>query len=790
MSELDVNMSEKIMEIADRVKGLRLDMELTTAEMAEKLGMTEAEYVTYENGEKDFNYSFLSKVAAMSEIDMQELMEGSSASLTEYTVTRKGEGRSIARRDGFKFERLGSRFRNKFFEPFHVVIPYSDDALNPPYEMHSHAGQEMFIITKGTLKVLLGDNSEILREGDSVFFDSMTPHYECAVGGEDCEFYSIIFNPEAWTEGKTRKETLKTELKTDSITNTDLATNVVDPVYKHFFWDEFDSTGKLTKVGFHKEACDKFNFGFDVVDEIAKKTPDKTAMMWVAKDGVTDHRFTFEEMSKRTNQAANYFKSLGIKKGDKVMLILKRHYQFWFSIVGLEKLGAVAIPATCLLREHDFDYRYKAAGVSAVVMTPDGDTAEEAMKAAKAMAANGEDAPTKFMMVNGARGEWLDFDKGIEECSDVFERPEDCSCGNEPMVMFFTSGTTGYPKMALHSHLYALGHITTAKHWHNVDPNGLHFTISDTGWGKALWGKIYGQWLCEAPIFTFDFDKFKSDEILPMFAKYGITTFCAPPTMFRFLVKEDLNKYDLSSIKYATTAGEALNPEVFNQWIKATGIRLMEGFGQTETTLAIANLVGSKIRMGSMGKPNPLYDIHILNADDKDCKPGETGEICIKTSEYVPTGLYSCYYRNEEKTTDAWHDGYYHTGDTAWMDEDGYIWYVGRIDDVIKSSGYRIGPFEIESVIMELPYVLECAVTGAPDPQGVRGIVVKATIVLVPGKAEASEELKKEIQNYVKEKTAPYKYPRIVEFVEELPKTISGKIRRTEIRSNDAAKND
>lgn len=780
----EINVAEQIKEIADRIKGLRLDMELTAAEMAEKLSMSEAEYIPFENGERDFNYSFLSKVAAVTEIDIQELMEGSTPSLTAYTVTRKGEGRRIARRDGFQYERLGSRFRNKFFEPFHVVIPYSDDALNPPYEMHTHAGQEMYMVTKGTLKVLLGDNSEILREGDSIFFNSTTPHYECAVGGEDCEFFTIIFNPEAWTEGKTRKETLKSELKTDCITNTDLATNIVDPVHKHFFWDEVDSNGKLLKVGFHEDACKKFNFAFDCVDEVARKTPDKTAMMWVAKDGVTDHRFTFAEMKAYSNKTANYFLSLGIKKGDKVMLILKRHYQFWFCMLALEKIGAVAIPATCLLREHDFDYRYKAAGVKGIVMTPDGDTAEEAMKAAKSVP-----CIDTFMMVNGAREGWRDFDKEIEQFSDVFERPADCSCGSDPMVMFFTSGTTGYPKMALHSHRYALGHITTAKYWHNVDPNGLHFTISDTGWGKALWGKLYGQWLCEAPIFTFDFDKFQSDKILPMFARYNITTFCAPPTMFRFLIKEDLTKYDLSSIKYATTAGEALNPEVFNQWIKATGIRLMEGFGQTETTLAIANLVGSSIRMGSMGKPNPLYDIHILNTEDKECKPGETGEICVKTSEYIPNGLYLGYYRNEEKTNEAWHDGFYHTGDTAWMDEDGYIWYVGRIDDVIKSSGYRIGPFEIESVIMELPYVLECAVTGAPDPQGVRGIVVKATIVLVPGKVEATDELKKEIQNYVKAKTAPYKYPRIVEFVDELPKTISGKIRRTEIRSNDAAKN-
>jgi acetyl-CoA synthetase len=779
---LNGQMDEKIREVADRVKGIRLDMNLTPEEMAEKVGISVEEYLKYEEGQEDFNFTFVYKLANVAGVEISELMEGSAPALTTYAVTRKGEGRPIARREGYKYLRLGSRFKSKLAEPFRVIIPYSDEALNPPYELVTHVGQEMNIVVRGTLKVMIGDAVEILNPGDSIFFDSSTPHGEFAIGGEDCEFYAIILNPEAWSKGETYKSTFKTEYRADNVTNVDLA-ELKNPVYEKYVKTELNDQGILSKIEFNEEEVKKFNFAFDCVDAIADKDPDKTAMMWVNKDCVTDHRFTFAEMKKYSNMTANYFESLGIKKGDKVMLVLKRHYQFWFSMLALHKIGAIAIPATNLLREHDFDYRFKAAGCKGIICTADGETADEAYKAASKC-----ETMDTFVMVNGCREGWHDFNKEFEAFSDVYERKEDSACGDDPMVMFFSSGTTGYPKMVLHSYRYALGHFTTAKYWHNVDPNGLHFTISDTGWGKALWGKLYGQWLCEAPTFTFDFDRFHANEILPMFAKYNITTFCAPPTMFRFFVKEDLSKYDLSSLKYATVAGEALNPEVFNQFMKATGIRLMEGFGQTETTLAIANLVGSSIRLGSMGKPNPLYDVHVLDENGKDCKPGETGEICVKTENGKPNGLFCCYYMDEEKTKEAWHDGYYHTGDTAWRDEDGYIWYVGRIDDVIKSSGYRIGPFEIESVIMELPYVLECAVTGTPDPQGVRGIVVKATIVLVPGKAEPTEELKKEIQEYVKEKTAPYKYPRVVEFVTELPKTISGKIRRTEIRSNDNKK--
>ena len=439
-------------------------------------------------------------------------------------------------------------------------------------------------------------------------------------------------------------------------------------------------------------------------------------------------------------------------------------------------MGAIVIPATNQLVEHDFTYRYKSAGVKAIVCTADGDVAHQAELACA------EFPGMVKILVGASREGWHDFNAELPAYSNVYERRPDTPCGDDTMLMLFTSGTSGYPRIAAHSYKYPLGHYITAKYWHNVNPEGLHYTISDTGWGKALWGKLYGQWLCEAGIFTYDFDRFHPDDILPMFAKYHITTFCAPPTMYRMFIKEDLSKYDLSSIEYATTAGEALNPEVFHQFHKATGLKIMEGFGQTETTLSIGNFVGTAPRIGSMGRPSPLYDVVLLDADGNPCPTGEVGEICIRTSETVPCGLFQGYYHDEDHTKEAWHDGFYHTGDQASQDEEGYLWYVGRIDDVIKSSGYRIGPFEIESVIMELPYILECAITAAPDP--VRGQVVKATIVLTRGTV-GTDELKKEIQNYVKTHTAPYKYPRIVEFVDELPKTISGKIRRVALREKD-----
>ena len=612
---------------------------------------------------------------------------------------------------------------------------------------------------KGTLRVRVGEHEEVLHEGDSIFYKSSTPHGMIAVDGQDCVFLAMIMA----SSEKEQDLSVRTRALEETPEQQLLCDQFVHGVEKE--------DGSLERLEFRNE--DKFNFAFDIVDGLARREPDKLAMVHVANDG-TERRFTFKDMKDASSQAANYFTSLGVKRGDRVMLVLKRHYQFWFAILGLHKLGAIAIPATNQLMEHDFTYRFKAAGVSAIVCTADGDTAHQ-VDIAEADAG----AHLTKVLVGGKREGWHDFDAEYGLFSRRYTRKADAPCGDDPMLMFFTSGTTGYPKIAVHSYKYALGHYVTARYWHWVQPGGLHFTISETGWGKALWGKLYGQWLCEGAVFVYDFDRFDAEKILPMFAKYNITTFCAPPTMYRMLIKQDLSRFDLSSIQHATTAGEALNPEVYYQFEKATGLQIAEGFGQTEMTLGIANLVGQPLKPGSMGKPIPGYGIDLVNQDGTPTADGDTGEIVIHTAgrEHF-CGLFLGYYQDKERTEAVWHDGLYHTGDLAWSDEDGFYWYVGRADDVIKSSGYRIGPFEIENVIMELPYVLECGVSAAPDE--VRGQVVKASIVLVKG-TEGTEELKKEIQNYVKQHTAPYKYPRIVEFKEELPKTISGKIIRSKL---------
>ncbi len=758
-------MDYNLKEVAQRIKDLREAKGYTPSELAKLTDVSLEDYLVLEQGETDFSFTFIYKCAKACNVEVIDILEGTSSTLTSYAVTRKGEGAKIVRKKGFVYNNLAPKFKNKLAEPFLVEAPFLAEEQTAPIKLSSHKGQEIDIIVSGTLKVQVGSHIEVLNEGDSIFYDSSTPHGMIATSPEGCVFNAIVLNP---TGEDFYNDTNEVTTSIEPITRETKAT-----VADNFIETTLDENGVFSGISFKND--DKFNFAFDCVDAIADKNPNKIAMMWVANDK-TDRAFTFKDMKKYSAKAANYFESLGIKKGDTVMLVLKRHYQFWFCMLALHKIGAIAIPATNQLVEHDFEYRYKAAGVKAIVCTSDGDVSSEAEKASEAYP-----DMLKFI-VGGKKDGWYDFNEDIERFSTHFNRKEDTPCGNDPMLMLYTSGTTGYPRIATHSYKYALGHYPTAKFWHNVNPDGLHFTISDTGWGKALWGKLYGQWLCEAGIFTYDFDRFHSDDILPLFKKYNITTFCAPPTMYRFFIKEDLSKYDLSSIQYATTAGEALNPEVFNQFYKATGLKIMEGFGQTETTLSIANFVGTTPKIGSMGRPSPLYDVVVLDPDGNECKTGDTGEICVRTSENVPCGLFIGYYLDDVKTKDAWHDGYYHTGDQATMDEDGYLWYVGRIDDVIKSSGYRIGPFEIESVIMELPYVLECAITAVPDE--VRGQIVKATIVLTKGTV-GTDELKKEIQEYVKTHTAPYKYPRIVDFVEELPKTISGKVRRVEIRNND-----
>lgn len=556
---------------------------------------------------------------------------------------------------------------------------------------------------------------------------------------------------------------------------------------------------------------DNFNFGYDVVDDIAVNDPDRRAMIWCNPEG-EEHIFTFADMKRWSDKTANFLVDQGIKRGDYVLVVLRRHYQFWFVATALAKIGAVMVPATFMLKEHDLEYRLNGASISSIICTSVGEISQIADNVI-------DECPTvnSRILVNGAGGGttkyddegnliavagtvgaalsgeegicaasierkgWADFNSGVRAASEVFERRDTAAA--DPMLMYFSSGTSGNPKMVLHNSGYAVAHLITAKHWHNVQPDGVHFTIADTGWGKAVWGKYYGQWLMEACVLTYDFDRFNAGEILSLISKYQVTTLCCPPTMYRLMMSENFDAYDLSSLQYSTTAGEALNPDLFNFWKEHTGLTIFEGFGQTETPLTIANLKHSTPRSGSMGKPVPLYNVEIQRDDGSRCNTGETGEICIRM-EPRPAGIMMEYYRDPEKTANAIYDGWYHTGDTAWVDEDGYFWYVGRNDDVIKSSGYRIGPFEIESELLEHEAVRECAVTGVPDP--VRGFAVKATVVLADG-FKGSDELTRELQAWVKHRTAPYKYPRIVEYVDALPKTVNGKIRRVAIRQKDGA---
>ena len=530
---------------------------------------------------------------------------------------------------------------------------------------------------------------------------------------------------------------------------------------------------------------ENFNFGFDIVDAITAKDPNRRAIVW-CNDAGAERNFTMGEVTRLSNQAANYFASLGIRKGDFVMLVLKRRWQYWAAVVGLHKLGAVAIPATALLTKKDIIYRCKAADIKMIVAVN-----EPGIRAAIEAAAQEVTIPLLALVEknptdasNPTDQIWLDFDAGMASASSHFPRPADAACGKDMMLLYFTSGTTGMPKMVALNHLYPLGHIATARYWQNCQPGGLHFTVAETGWAKTAWGKLYGQWIAGSAVMVYDFNQFKAADLLGVVAKYGVTTFCAPPTMYRYFIKENLKAYDFSKLRYCVVAGEPLNPEVFEQFKAATGHELREGYGQTELTVALGTFPWMKPKPGSMGRPSPGYDIDLVDENGNSCEVGEEGQIVVRTDKRQPFGMFDGYYRDPELTNKVWHDGVYYTGDTAWRDAEGYYWFVGRADDVIKSSGYRIGPFEVESALVEHKAVLECAVTGVPDEE--RGAIVKASVVLAKG-WEPSDELKKELQAHVKTVTAPYKYPRIIEFVTELPKTISGKIRRVEIRAKDKA---
>jgi acetyl-CoA synthetase len=546
---------------------------------------------------------------------------------------------------------------------------------------------------------------------------------------------------------------------------------------KYLLQTEFESYQDFTDH-FKIQIPENFNFAFDVVDEIATQTPDKIAMVW-CNDSGEESIFTFGQMKTYSDKAANFFRSVGIGKGDPVMLILKRRFEFWFCTLALNKIGAITIPATHLLSTKDIIYRNNAADIKMIVCVPEPEVIQHVEEAE-------DKSPTLIIkaLIGENKENWLNFNSGMENSLEIFEKPkaEECTTNEDIMLLYFTSGTTGMPKMVNHNFIYPLGHILTARYWQNVQDNGLHFTVADTGWAKSAWGKLYGQWLSGSAVMTYDFDKFVPKNLMDVIEKYKVTSFCAPPTIYRFLIKEDLTKFDLRALKYCVVAGEPLNPEVYRQFLEATGIKLMEGYGQTECTVALATYPWMEPKPGSMGKPSPGYRIDLVDDEGNSCEIGDEGQIVIYTDQNPPVGMFNGYYRDDQLTRKVWHDNIYYTGDMAWRDEDGYYWFVGRADDVIKSSGYRIGPFEVESALMEHPAVLECAITAVPDPD--RGQIVKASIILSKN-YQPSDELAKELQEHVKKVTAPYKYPRIVEFVNELPKTISGKIRRVQIREDD-----
>ena len=761
---------EHLRQIGMRVREVRVQANLTEESMALKLGVTPQEYRAFENGTEEAPFSFYYRISELFGIDISSIISGFESHLSFYTVTRRGEGFSLERRHGFSYLHQAIHMRDRVGEPFIITAPY--EGGNPEMIYSTHPGQEFILILEGSLLVRLKDKQEVLHQGDTLYFEGCYPHALTAVTEAGCKFLSIVMHKEG------RDICAGSMVSGESKSKEDLSEDR-PLLYQKFMTEVRDEESNLVKVDFH--VPENFNFAYDVLDHMAEHYPEKLAMKFVANDK-SCRDFTFRDLSENSASAANLFYSLGLRKGDRVMLITRRHYQFWYLLNAFHKLGAVVIPSPVQLQGHDIEYRVNKAQVKCVVCTA-GDGVCDCVDSV----ADKLPSLKWKLTVNGTRDSWMDFDAMYGNFSPVFPRNPSLK-STDPMLIFFSSGTTGYPKMVEHDYTYPLGHIMTARHWHKVVPSGLHFTVADTGWGKALWGKIYGQWLCESAVFTYDFDRFHAADLLPMFKQYGITTFCAPPTIFRFLVKEDLSQYDFSTLKHVTTAGEAMPPEVSDAFRRASGLIPHEGFGQTETAMSIGTFDTVKPRSGSMGKANPQYDVVLLDPEGKEVPVGETGEICIRAerSSGHPLGLFTRYVDNEEDTSSVWHDGFYHTGDQAWKDEDGYFWYVGRADDIIKTSGYRVGPFEVESVIMEMPCVLECAVTGVPDP--VRGKIVKASIVLVRG-MEGSEDLKKEIQEYVKTHTAPYKYPRVIEFMKELPKTVNGKIRRAALREADQGKN-
>ena len=840
-------MTGRLKQLAGRIRELREIAGLSIGEMAARTDTPVEEYISCENGGHDLSFAFLYRCANELGVDVTDLIEGSSPKLKTYTVTRAGHGQEIAEAHEMIYYNMAAGFQHRIADPLYVVSRYSDRACYSDIELTTHVGQELDLVISGTLKVQVGEHLEILHAGDTIYYDSSIPHGMVAADGKDCEFYAIVMRPHAvakfaednaedldeirraeddapqsYSIGQTVK-TAEEEKEGGAGREQQRTLNGVWPesseagggtgdgrIAGRYIDVKEDENGQLLAIRFRNDRT--FNFAYDVVDALAEALPHKTALVHVTEGGM-ERKLNFRDMAELSARAANYLKSLGIRRGDRVLLALKRNVQLWPVLLGLHKLGAVAVPANDQLMAEDYIYRIRKAGVMAVICTADGETADQMEEAVTAAC---EKSGMLRIIVNGVRPGWHCYDVESESFETEFRRPEDAAAGDDPMIMFFSSGTSGRPKLSVHSFRYPLAHYITAHYWQRVDPDGLHFAISDPGWAEFFWGMLYGQWLSEAAVFVYDFEELDAKKLLPLIPAYKVTSFSAQAAVYRALLKEDLDAYDLSSVRHASISGDTMSPEIFRRFERTTGLRIKEALGQTETALIIGSLAGGPNKIGSIGRPSPLYEVGLLDENGEAVAAGQTGEICIRIPEKaadaggsikLPAGLAMGYYQDPEETAAAWRDGWYHTGDLAWQDEDGFFWYMGREDELIRSSGYRIGAAEIENIIMELPFVADCGVSGVADET--RGQAVRASVVLTKEKrreirealqketadetaggrirpalsgydteAAMLDELRSEIRSYVKEHTEPYKCPRIVAFREELPRTASGKLIR------------
>ncbi|MDD5832194.1 MAG: AMP-binding protein [Clostridiales bacterium] len=748
-------------DIRRRIRDLRHIHNFTKEYMAGILSISAEDYSAFENGEHELNYAFLYTCSQVFNVDINELIEGAVPNLSSYSVNRGGDTGTVSRANGMTVHNLASKFRNRMVEPLIVTVEYDPEKENLPIEVSSHIGQEFDYILSGSLKIRIGEHTEVLNAGDTIFYDSSAPHGMIASGGKDCVFLAAMVSPEDidFSKARTQVPVLTATRETGR-----------RRVWEDFVSPKESGSGVLESIFFKNS--DRFNFAFDIVDRIADTEPDKTALVHL-DEGLTERRFTFKDIKKKSGRAANYLASLGIKKGDRVMLVLRRSYHFWIIITALQKIGAVAVPVIDQLLEKDYLYRFRAAGISAVIACGDSFITGQIDSAASRYGRS-----LIKIAAGSAPDGWYDFDTEYDRMSARFLRSRDSACGSDPLMMIFQSYSDGMPKATCFDCRYPLAHFVTGYYWNCNEPDTLSFCLSDTAWAKALWGKLFGPWICESGVFAYDFRKIKPSDLLKLIERYRIASFTAPGSMFRALLHEDLKSFDLSSLKHVCSVGDNLSAEVFNHFRKETGLSIMTGYGLTETSLLLGSFIGMTPKAGAVGKVNPIFDIRLLDTELNEVETGEPGEICISISQGMPIGLMTGYYNSPDSNAKVFAGGYFHTGDLAWKDEDGYFWPIGRVDDVIKCSGYRIGPYEVESVIMELPYVKECGVSAVPDE--IRGQVVKASVVLIDDK-EPSDDLKEEIQNYVKTHTAAYRYPRIVEFRSELPKTANGTVIRSKL---------